>query len=98
MQPRNGNVFILAQVAKDMLDDVFYDLHARVCQALADPKRLAMIHVLCDREHTVGERGAWGAGGRRSILTRPPLDDVMALAIVGLNAVASSDTPWRAGC
>ena len=32
-----------------------FERQARFCQALADPKRLAIIHLLRDRERTVGE-------------------------------------------
>lgn len=32
-----------------------FERQARVCQALADPKRLAIIHLLRDHERTVGE-------------------------------------------
>ncbi len=32
-----------------------FERQARLCQALADPKRLAIIHLLRDRERTVNE-------------------------------------------
>ncbi len=38
------------------MDDLhLYEMRARICQVLADPKRLRLIDELRDRERTVGE-------------------------------------------
>ncbi|MCL5960333.1 MAG: metalloregulator ArsR/SmtB family transcription factor [Chloroflexi bacterium] len=37
------------------ISEQIYRMHARVCKALADPKRLRIINVLRDGEMTVGE-------------------------------------------
>ncbi|MBI2755617.1 MAG: winged helix-turn-helix transcriptional regulator [Chloroflexi bacterium] len=36
-------------------DDVLYERQARLCQVLADPKRLKLLDALRDRERSVGE-------------------------------------------
>lgn len=41
-------------MAEDVSEEIFC-MHAQVCQALADPKRLRIINVLRDGEMTVGE-------------------------------------------
>jgi ArsR family transcriptional regulator len=41
--------------APDSTDDVLYERQARICQVLADPKRLRLLGLLRDREYSVGE-------------------------------------------
>jgi ArsR family transcriptional regulator len=47
--------------AESHIDDQLYDLHASVCQVLANPTRLKILNALRDREVTVAEL-ARGAG------------------------------------
>lgn len=47
---------MIAQVIdEDMHDDTFYERQARLCQVLADPKRLRLLDALRHHERSVGE-------------------------------------------
>ena len=39
----------------DPIEDALYERQARLCQVLADPKRLRLVGMLRDNEHSVGE-------------------------------------------
>lgn len=40
------------------MDDVFYERQARICQVLADPKRLRLLDLLREGERSVGQLAA----------------------------------------
>lgn len=45
----------LSEVAQSRMEDALYERRARICQALADPKRLRLIEELREGERSVGD-------------------------------------------
>lgn len=49
---------IMQAMNEEKIDDVLYERQARLCQALADPKRLRLLNELRHGERAVGELAA----------------------------------------